>query len=83
MTDTSGLKIITDETLMEKRTHGQSSFPFQYYLENIWVSTSTQSVGIGIRKLNLYMCKAAKCNVASEKIIFPYQQAAVYLSTRK
>lgn len=36
MTDTSGLKIITDETLMEKRTHGQSSFPFQYYLENIW-----------------------------------------------
>ncbi len=36
MADTSGLKIITDETLMEKRTHGQSAFPFQYYLEDIW-----------------------------------------------
>lgn len=36
MADTSELKIITDETLMEKRTHGQSVFPFQYYLEDIW-----------------------------------------------
>ena len=36
MADTSELKIITDETLMEKRTHGQSAFPFQYYLEDIW-----------------------------------------------
>ena len=29
-------KIITDETLMEKRIHGESAFPFQYYLEDIW-----------------------------------------------
>lgn len=36
MTDTSGLKIITDETLMEKRDHGQSAFPFQYYREDVW-----------------------------------------------
>lgn len=36
LADTSELKIITDETLMEKRTHGQSVFPFQYYLEDIW-----------------------------------------------
>ena len=36
MADTNKLKIITDETLMEKRTHGQSAFPFQYYLEDIW-----------------------------------------------
>lgn len=35
MADTSELKIITDETLMEKRTHGQSVFPFQYYLCNL------------------------------------------------
>ena len=82
MADTSELKIITDETLMEKRTHGQSVFPFQYYLEDIW-DFDLQSVGIGIRKLNLYMCKAVKCNVISEKIISRYQQAVVYLSTRK
>lgn len=36
MTDNGGLKTITDETLMEKRDHGQSAFPFQYYLEDIW-----------------------------------------------
>lgn len=29
------------------------------------------------------MCKAVKCNVISEKIISRYQQAVVYLSTRK
>ena len=36
MTNNGGLKIIADETLMEQRDHGQSAFPFQYYLEDIW-----------------------------------------------
>lgn len=36
MENNNELKIITDETLMEKRNHGQPAFPFQYYLEDIW-----------------------------------------------
>ena len=74
MADTSELKIITDETLMEKRTHGQSVFPFQYYLEDIW-DFDFHTIG--------WHWHQVKCNVISEKIISRYQQAVVYLSTRK
>lgn len=30
------LRIITDDTLRETLQHGDSSYPFAYYLENIW-----------------------------------------------
>lgn len=36
MSEKNSLKIITDENLMETRSHGHASFPFQYYFENIW-----------------------------------------------
>ena len=30
------LKVVTDDTLRETRNHGQTTFPFQYYPENLW-----------------------------------------------
>ena len=47
------------------------------------ISTFIRSVGIGIKKLNLFMCKAAKHTAVSEKIVFLCQQATAYLSIRK
>lgn len=83
MADTSELKIITDETLMEKRTHGQSVFPFQYYLEDIW-DFDFHTIGWHWhQEIEFIYVQAVKCNVISEKMISRYQQAVVYLSTRK
>ena len=38
------------------------------------ILTFTHSVGIGIRKSNLYMCITAKCSAMSEKTGSPYRQ---------
>ena len=81
MADTSELKIITDETLMEKRTHGQSVFPFQYYLEDIW-DFDFHTIGWHWHQ-EIEFIYVQSGEVISEKIISRYQQAVVYLSTRK
>lgn len=83
MENNNELKIITDETLMEKRNHGHRHFRSNTIWKTSGISTFIRSVGIGIKKLNLFMCKAAKHTAVSEKIVFLCQQAAAYLSIRK
>lgn len=83
MADTSELKIITDETLMEKRTHGQSVFPFQYYLEDIW-DFDFHTIGWHWhQEIEFIYVQSGEVQCYIGKIISRYQQAVVYLSTRK
>ena len=80
MENNNELKIITDETLMEKRNHGQPAFPFQYYLEDIWDFDFHTLGWHWHQEIEFVYVQSGEAHCC---VGFLCQQAAAYLSIRK
>lgn len=83
MENNNELKIITDETLMEKRNHGQPAFPFQYYLEDIWDFDFHTLGWHWHQEIEFVYVQSGEAYCCVGKDRFLCQQAAAYLSIRK